>query len=141
MSNLLHKDLTHKIIGCAYDVHNFLGPGFPEVVYQRALAYELETRGISFQRELELKLFYKDCSKSIGGRRADFLVADAIILEIKAIGELTPSHTVQTLNYLKVWQKEVGLLINFGGPSVEFKRLVLSRQQRPFHQQIQITRD
>jgi GxxExxY protein len=123
-----HKDLTGKIIGCAMQVHSFLGNGFPEVVYQRALALELEQAGISFQRELEMDIYYKEHLKPIGTRRVDFLAENTVLVELKAIGQLEDSHYAQILNYLKAYKIEVGLLINFGEPSLKFKRVVLTKK-------------
>ena len=120
-----HTDITQKIIGASFEVHNFLGNGFQEVVYQRALAYELSLLGLNFAREIEQDIFYKDKVKPIGTRRLDFLVEGKVLIELKAIGELEDVHIVQTLNYLKVYKIEVALLINFGSKSLTFKRLTL----------------
>lgn len=109
-------------------VHSFLGNGFPEVVYQRALALELSQVGISFQRELEMDIFYKEYLKPIGTRRVDFLVESMVLVELKAIGQLEDSHYAQILNYLKAYKIEVGLLINFGEASLKFKRVVLTKK-------------
>ena len=125
MAHLQHKDITSKIIGAAFEVHNFLGNGFQEKVYQRALAWELTEAGLGFQREIEQDIFYKDVPKPIAQRRVDFLVENRILIEIKARAVIEPAHIVQTLNYLKVYRLKVGLLINFGAKSIEFKRLVL----------------
>lgn len=113
--------LTHKIIGCAMEVHNILGNGFQEVIYQRALAIELKEQGVSFLREQEMPLFYK--GHEIGSRRADFLVEDKVMVEIKAITKLEDVHLEQGLNYLTAYNLDIGLLINFGGCKLEFKRL------------------
>jgi GxxExxY protein len=124
-TELKHKDVTEKIIGAAFDVHSFLGSGFPEVIYQRALAYELKRRDINFQREIEQKIYYRDLPEPIGTRRADFVVDEKIIIELKAIMQLEDGHYAQILNYLKAYKMEVGLLINFGSRSLTFKRVVL----------------
>ena len=113
--------LTHKIIGCAMNVHNTLGNGFQEVVYQRCLEIEFEKKNLSYVRELEMPILY--CKRQVGARRVDFLVDDKILLEIKAVIELQDVHLAQALNYLQAYDLEVGLLINFGSPSLEFKRL------------------
>ena len=102
-------------------VHNELGNGFQEVVYQRSLAYELELQGLNFQQEVEIPLFYKDIS--VGSRRADFIVENNIILEIKALLKLENVHLAQGLNYLKAYKLAKGLLINFGGTRLEYKLL------------------
>jgi GxxExxY protein len=121
---LKHRDITGKIIGCAFEVHKFLGNGFQEVIYQRALAYEFVQAGLSFQREIEQDIFYKDLEKPIGTRRADFVVEGKVLVEIKAVIKLEEVHLAQALNYLKAYRLEVGLLINFGSKSMEFKRLI-----------------
>lgn len=126
MEELKHKEITEKIIGASFEVHKFLGNGFQEVIYQRALAYEMNRAGLNFQRELEQDIFYKDLDSPIGTRRADFIVEDKILVELKALIKLEDVHLAQALNYLKAYRIEVGLLINFGAKSLEFKRLVLT---------------
>ena len=121
-----HKELTHKIIGCAMKVHSFLGNGFQEVIYQRALELEFTQAKLSFQREIEIDIYYQDFPKPIGTRRADFLVENNILVELKAITKIEEVHKTQIINYLKAYKKEVGLLINFGEKSLVFKRFVLS---------------
>lgn len=125
MEEYKHSDLTHKIIGCAMQVHSFLGNGFQEVIYQRALAIEFVKAGLNFQRELEVPIFYKEYIEPIGTRRVDFLVEGIVLVELKAQIELNDTHINQILNYLKAYKIEVGLLINFGEKSLKFKRLVL----------------
>jgi len=122
--DLKYKDITEKIIGASFEVHKFLGNGFPEVIYQRALAYELGKFGLSYKREIEQQIFYKDLPEPIGTRRADFVVEEKVLIEMKAISEITDVHYAQSLNYLKIYKLEVGLLINFGSKSLTFKRLV-----------------
>lgn len=123
---LKYRDITEKILGCSFEVHKFLGNGFQEVIYQRALAYEFRKAGLNFFREIEQDIFYKDLEKPIGKRRADFVVENKVLVELKAKIELEDAHVAQTLNYLKAYKLEVGLLINFGSKSLTFKRLVLS---------------
>ncbi len=113
--------LTHKIIGCAMNVHNFLGGGFQEVIYQKALAIELVEAKIGFAREQEMPIFYKE--QEIGLRRVDFLVENIVIVELKALTKLEDVHIAQGLNYLTAYNIDIGLLINFGGLKLEFKRL------------------
>ena len=125
MEKLKHKDITEKIIGGAFEVHNFLGNGFQEVIYQRALAYEMRVADLQFHREIEQEIFYKELEEPIGTRRADFVVEEKILVELKAVKELDDDHLAQILNYLKAYKLEVGLLINFGGKSLKFKRVVL----------------
>ena len=113
--------LTHKIIGCAMNVHNVLGNGFQEVIYQRALAIELVEAKISFVREQEMPIYYKE--QEIGTRRADLLVENRVLVELKALSKLEDVHIAQGLNYLTAYNLDIGLLVNFGGLKLEFKRL------------------
>jgi GxxExxY protein len=124
-TELKYKDITEKIIGSSFEVHKFLGNGFQEVIYQRALAYEMLKAGLEFAREIEQEIYYKDLAEPIGTRRADFVVEGKVLVEIKAIIQLEDVHLAQALNYLKAYKLEVGLLINFGSKSLTFKRLVL----------------
>lgn len=117
-----YSDITEKIIGCAMKVHNTLGNGFQEVIYQRALAIELEKTKLFFTRELEMPIYYENIE--IGTRRVDFLIEDKIILELKAVTSLDKVHLAQALNYLEAFKLEIGLLINFGNKRLEFKRLI-----------------
>ena len=119
-------EITEKIIGAALEVHRFLGNGFQEVIYQRALALELARVGLSFAREVEQDVFYKECPEPIGTRRADFVVEGKVLVELKAIAAWEDVHITQVLNYLRAYRMEVALLINFGAKSLKFKRLVLS---------------
>ncbi len=128
MEEYKYSDLTHKIIGCAMQVHSYLGNGFQEVIYQRALALELTKAGLGFQRELEMPIYYKDYLEPIGLRRVDFLVEGTILVELKAIINLEEVHLAQILNYLRAYKIELGLLINFGEKSLNFKRLILSER-------------
>ena len=117
-----YSDLTSKIIGCAMTVHKTLGSGFQEVIYQRALEIEMSFAGLIFKREFDMPIIYRDVQ--IGTRRVDFFVEDKVSVEIKAISILDDSHLTQALNYLEVYNLEVGLLINFGERSLRFKRLL-----------------
>jgi GxxExxY protein len=123
-TELKYKDITEKILGASFEVHKFLGNGFQEVIYQRALAYEMRKAGLDFAREIEQEIFYKDLPEPIGLRRADFVVEGKVLVEIKAQIQLEDVHLAQALNYLKAYKLEVGLLINFGSKSLTFKRLV-----------------
>ncbi|RRA99963.1 GxxExxY protein [Larkinella rosea] len=116
-----YKDLTGRVIGCAMEVHRQLGNGFQEVIYQRALAIELETSGVEFEREVEMSIFYK--GQKIGTRRVDFLIQNVVSVELKAIILLENVHMAQAINYLEAYRLRVGLLINFGSKSLEFRRL------------------
>lgn len=124
---LKFKGITEKIIGASFEVHKFLGNGFQEVIYQRALAYEMSQAGLEYAREIEQDIFYKDLYKPIGTRRADFVVEGKVLVELKAMIALEEVHLAQVLNYLKAYKLEVGLLINFGSKSLTFKRLVLTQ--------------
>ena len=118
---MIKDELTYKVIGCAIEVHNTLGNGFQEVIYQRCLAIELEKAGILFQRELEQSIFYK--GQRVGTRRADFIIENKIVVELKAVAELEDGHLAQAKNYLTAYDFEIGLLINFGAKSLEYKRI------------------
>ncbi len=124
MENLKYADITQKIIGASFEVHKFLGNGFQEVIYQRALAYEMGQAGLNFAREIKQDIYYKDLPHPIGTRRADFVVEEKVLVELKAVIQLEDVHLAQALNYLKVYKLEVGLLINFGSKSLTFKRLI-----------------
>ena len=116
------SELTGKIIGCAMEVHKHLGNGFQEVVYQRALSIELNMQEIAHVREQEMPLQYK--GYDIGTRKVDFFIEDKIMLEIKAVKELEDVHLAQAINYLEAYGMEIGLLINFGNTSLQFKRVM-----------------
>ena len=113
--------LTYKIIGSAQRVHSQLGNGFQEVTYQRALAIEMRKSDLSFNRELEMPIYYDD--EQIGTRRVDFLVEDKVLVELKALISLEDVHLAQGLNYLVAYKMDLGLLMNFGARSLEVKRL------------------
>jgi GxxExxY protein len=125
MVPLKYAEITERVIGSAFEVHKFLGNGFQEVIYQRALAYEMQQVGLSFAREISQDIFYKDLPEPIGTRRADFVVEEKVLVELKAVVLLEDAHWAQVLNYLRAYRLEVGLLINFGGKSLVFKRFVL----------------
>ena len=117
-----YQELTGKVIGAAMEVHRHLENGFQEVVYQRALAIELELQEIGFEREKEMPLAYK--GHDIGTRRIDFFIQEKILLEIKAVIQLEDVDLAQAINYLEAYGMEIGLLINFGSPSLQFKRVM-----------------
>ncbi|HRG40341.1 MAG TPA: GxxExxY protein [Saprospiraceae bacterium] len=116
-----YSELTSKIIGCAMTVHKTLGNGFQEVIYQRALEIEMNLAGLSFNREFEMQIFYRETP--IGTRRVDFLVEGVISVELKATSKLDDSNFAQGINYLEAYNLEIGLLINFGEMSLSYKRL------------------
>lgn len=116
-----YEKLTHKIIGCAMKVHSTLGNGFQEVIYQRALAIEMGKQGLSFKREMTMSIYYEGID--IGTRRVDFFVEDFIMVELKALIKLEDVHLAQAMNYCQAYNLPIGLLINFGSKSLEFKRV------------------
>jgi len=116
-----YDDITYKINGCAMKVHNTLGNGFQEVIYQRCLAIELKNAGLEFARELEQDIFYEGIH--VGTRRADFVVENEIIVELKAVINMEDVHLAQAKNYLVAYDKPIGLLINFGARSLQFKKV------------------
>lgn len=116
-----HSQLTSEIIGCAMKVHATLGNGFQETIYQRALEIEMRLKGLQFNREFNMPIYYRD--EEIGSRRVDFLVESIISVELKAITALEDVHLAQAINYLEAYNLEVGLLINFGEKSLNVKRL------------------
>jgi GxxExxY protein len=118
----MEKDeLTYKIIGCAMKVHNTLGPGFQEVIYQRCLAIELNKVGVEFDREKEHAIFYEGID--VGTRRADFVVENKVVVELKALVNLEDVHLAQAKNYVVAYDFPLGLLINFGSQSLQYKLL------------------
>nr|WP_319401125.1 GxxExxY protein [uncultured Carboxylicivirga sp.] len=121
MENNINDELTYKIIGCAMNIHNTLGNGFQEVIYQRCLAIELDKEQIEYKREQEMPIYYENIH--VGTRRADFIIAGEVMVELKAIVILEDVHLAQALNYLTAYQIDRGLLINFGSTSLEVKRL------------------
>jgi GxxExxY protein len=121
MKEKIDDELTYKIIGCAMKVHNTLGNGFQEVIYQRCLAIELEKNGINYEREKEMPIYYEGFE--VGTRRADFIIEEKVMVELKAIIQLEDVHLAQGLNYLTAYNLETGLLINFGSTSLQTKRL------------------
>jgi GxxExxY protein len=131
-----YSAITEKIIGCAMEVHKFLGNGFQEVIYQRSLEVEFVLQDVKFQREYDMEVYYKD--RPVGTRRVDFLVEDIISVEIKALTKLEDVHFAQAINYLEAYNLEVGLLINFGARSLGFHRLNNSKfkPDKPYTQQI-----
>lgn len=117
-----YSEITAKIIGCAIKVHNELGPGFPEYIYQRALEIEFRNTLLQNEREKEHPVYY--LNELVGKRRVDFVVEEKIMVELKAVDKLDELSLSRSLNYMKAFNLEVGLLINFGGAKLEFKRLI-----------------
>jgi len=116
------SELTGKIIGCAMEVHRILGNGFQEVIYQRALTKEMNLQGLEFSREHEMTINYK--GDEIGIRRVDFFVEGQVMVELKAVVQLEDVHLAQAINYLEAYGLDIGLLINFGNTSLQFKRVM-----------------
>lgn len=122
---MIKDELTYQITGCAMKVHTTLGNGFQEVIYQRCLAIELSRAGIDFDREVEQTIYYDGIQ--VGTRRADFVVAHRIVVELKAVIALEDVHLAQAKNYVVAYDFETGLLINFGAKSLEYKRIFNAR--------------
>ncbi len=122
---LKYSDITGKVLGCGFEVHKYLGNGFQEVIYQRAMAYEMIRAGLAFAREIRQEIYYKDMREPIGTRRADFVVEGKVLVELRAVIQLEDVHLAQVLNYQRAYRLEVGLLLNFGSKSLTYKRLVL----------------
>jgi len=122
MKKLLNDDATYKIIGCAMRVHSKLGCGFQERIHQKALAMEMKKVDLKYHREMEMDLVYD--GMKIGTRRVDFFVEDRIMLEFKAVIKLEDVHLSQAINYCEASSLPVGLLINFGSKSLEYKRVI-----------------
>ena len=116
---MVKDKLTYAVIGCAMTVHNIMGPGFQEVIYQRCMAIEMHKVGIEFQRENEQVVHYHGLE--VGTRRADFVIEDKLILELKALVELEDVHLAQAKNYTVAYDFPKGLLINFGSKSLQYK--------------------
>lgn len=120
MTNFKYGEITEKIISASFRVHNTLGNGFQEVIYQRALELELKAIEMVYAREFEMPIYYLD--QQIGTRRVDFLIDGKISVELKAITKLEDVHFAQAMNYLEAYNLEIGLLINFGSKRLEFHR-------------------
>jgi GxxExxY protein len=125
---MIDDELTYKVIGCAMEVHKILGNGFQEVIYQRCLAIELEKKEIGFRREVEQEIYYKE--NHVGTRRADFIIENNLVVELKAVIELEDVHLSQAKNYLTAYNFDIGLLINFGSASLQYKRVYRSSKNK-----------
>jgi GxxExxY protein len=125
MTTFKHGEITEKIIGAAFKVHNTLGPGFQEVIYQRALELELRLVPLELLREFEMPIFY--LNQQIGTRRVDFFIENKISVELKAVTKIDDTNIAQAMNYLEVYNLEIGLLINFGSKRLEFHRFTNKR--------------
>ena len=118
--------LSYDIIGAAMEVHRVLGSGFLESIYKHALLHELHLRGVETQTEVEVHISYKD--RHIGKHRLDILVANNIIVEIKGVSAINDIHIAQVLSYLKATNLQLAMILNFGGSSLSWKRLIKSRE-------------
>ena len=127
MTEILHKGLTESIIKVFYEVYNELGYGFLEKVYQNAMYFELKSQGFKVEAQKKIKVYYKN--ELVGDFLADLLIIDTIILELKACEGLAKAHSVQTLNYLKATNVEIGLLLNFG-ERPQIKRLIFTNNRK-----------
>lgn len=125
---MIKDELTYKVIGCSMKVHNTLGNGFQEVIYQRCLAIELERAGIQFEREKSHKIFYDGID--VGTRRADFIVENKVVVELKAVINLEDVHLAQAKNYVVAYDFPLGLLINFGSQSLQYKLIFNPKYNR-----------
>jgi GxxExxY protein len=128
LESLKYGDITSKSIKAGFKVHDYFGPGFPEIVYKRGLIIELEHMGVNCFQEVEKQIFYRN--ELIYKRKVDILVEEKILIEVKAIKELDAGDVNQILNYLKVYKVEVGLLMNFGQRNFFFKRYVLNNFEK-----------
>jgi GxxExxY protein len=127
-TNLIARDLSEKIIGIYYEVYNEIGYGFLESVYSNCMYLALTEAGLKVQREIAIPVWFR--GKDVGSFKADLTVNDCILLELKAVKSLDRSHEAQILNYLRGTTLEVGLLMNFGGPKPEFRRLAFSNENK-----------
>ena len=121
----IHSDITAELLNVAFEVHNIIGPGFVESVYLRSMIIECGLRNIEADTEIELPIYYKNIK--VGSRRTDLLIKKKVIVELKAIVELNDNHLAEAINYREAFNLEVGLLINFGGKSLQHKRIVHPR--------------
>ena len=119
---LKYSEITGKIIGAAMKVHTTLGRGFQEVIYQRAMEIEMAKQGLKIQREMEMDVFYD--GQKVGTRRVDFFVEGKVMVELKAVSQLEDVHLAQAINYLEAYNLEIGLLVNFGAKSLEYRRVI-----------------
>ena len=125
-----HRELTKKIIGCAMKVHNYFGPGFREDIYERSLLIELKKTGLECKNQLVKEVYYGDVF--VGKKRLDVIVNDSVLLELKALPDLNNDSFIKIINYLKVFKIDVGLLLNFGSHSLQFKRFANSKTMTRF---------
>jgi GxxExxY protein len=121
-TGLKYGDITQQVIGCAMKVHGKMRNGYNEAIYAQCFSIELDKAHIKYQKELDIPVYYEQVI--VGRRRVDFMIEEKIVVELKAVAELTDQHLAQALNYLECHHLEIGLLINFGAKSLQFKRLI-----------------
>ncbi len=121
-NKVIYKELSFKVLELCFEVHNILGPGYSEKIYEEAVTKELKSKGIGYERQKLIEIYYK--GEKIGEYRLDLVVGNKIILELKAISELNSIYEAQLLSYLKATKMKLGILVNFGGKKVEYKRIV-----------------
>lgn len=131
MTGFKFGEVTEKVIGAAFRVHNTLGCGFQEVIYQRAMELEFKAMNLAHAREFEMPIYYMN--QQIGTRRVDFLVQEKISVELKALTKLEDVHLAQAINYLEAYNLEIGLLINFGSKRLEFHRFTNKKYNLTLH--------
>ena len=122
MAKVIYRELSYRVMQAVFEVHNTLGPGFTEMIYEEALVYELGLSGIPFERQKAVTLMYK--GKQVGTHRLDLIIDDKIVLELKATSALDDVFKQQTLSYLKATGLRLAILINFGTPRVQYERIV-----------------
>lgn len=132
MAELLHKDLSYKLQGIFFEVRKNFGPGHKEIVYQNALTEEFTSNGISFEREKDIKIYSPKTGKSMGNYRADFLIDDKVIIEIKAVDLIPKNFIDQIYSYLRNSKYELGYFINFKSPEIYIKRVIYTNDKKPF---------
>lgn len=118
----IHSEITAEILNIAFEVHKVIGPGFVEAIYKRAILVECGLRNIEADSEIEFPVIYKNIK--VGSRRADLVIKKKVVVELKAVTELTDVHLAQAINYLEAFNLDVGLLLNFGSKSLQYKRVI-----------------
>jgi GxxExxY protein len=127
-SKLLHSDLTEKILGVYYDVYNEIGHGFLESVYNNCMFLALTKTGMSVRREVPVPVYFR--GQDVGQFKADLVVEGSVLIELKAVQNLDRTHEAQVMNYLRATELEVGLLLNFGSPKPQFRRIVFENSNK-----------
>lgn len=136
LGEIIEKDLSYQIIKAAYEVHNVLGPGFLESIYEDALAIELCAQGLSVEKQIRIPVLYK--GEKIGEHVLDHLVEGRVILELKGVTEIAPIHKQQALSYLKATGLQLAIVINFGAERVQSSRVVNAKDKRPHPKSLEV---